>query len=360
MTLSRIFLQAWRRRGMLPWLLLPFSGLFMALLALRRLAYRCGWLGSERLTVPVVVVGNILVGGAGKTPLTLWLAGQLRAAGRRPGIVSRGYRADAAGTDGPREVLPESEAALVGDEPLLLCRRAGVPVFVGRDRVAAGRALLAAHPECDVILCDDGLQHVRLARDFEIAVVDGRGLMNGWLLPAGPLREPARRLAAVDALVMNGEDACVPACAADRPVFRMRLVGSRLQRLDDAAITCAPADLAGLRLAALAGIAVPERFFTHLAGLGLQFSRHVFADHHAFCADDLLAIQAATQADVLLMTEKDAVKCATFATGACPVWVLPVTAEVEPDPRSPTGPAISLVALIEQRLVEAHRGSSSD
>ncbi|MEO6354770.1 MAG: tetraacyldisaccharide 4'-kinase, partial [Burkholderiaceae bacterium] len=183
-TLSR----AWLRRGLLACALWPLSRLFGTLLALRRALYRCGWLAAVRLPVPVIIVGNVFVGGTGKTPLTIWLVEALRRAGRAPGVISRGYGAS---TTTPRLVLPDATPQQVGDEPLLIARRAQCPVVVGRDRVAAAKALLAAHPELDCIVSDDGLQHYRLARDVEIVLFDGRGAGNGWLLPAGPLREPA-------------------------------------------------------------------------------------------------------------------------------------------------------------------------
>jgi tetraacyldisaccharide 4'-kinase len=298
----------------------PLATLFSTLVSLRRLAYRRGWLHAERLAVPVVVVGNIIAGGAGKTPLTLWLARQLMALGRKPGIVSRGYGRE---TRGILEVKVGAggTAARVGDEPLLLAQRSGCPVFVGSDRAAAAQALLAAYPDCNLILCDDGLQHYRLARDVEIAVVDRRGLMNGWLQPAGPLREPAQRLREVDALVLNGT-ASLPGGGA--PVFRMRLEGERFYRLDDPATTCTIDALAGLELHAVAGIGEPQRFFDHLVALGLRFEPHAFPDHHHYSSADL-----SFAGDALLMTEKDALKCAGLTT--LPIWVLPVDARIEPD-----------------------------
>lgn len=308
----------WRSRGLRARLLLPFGLLFFALAGLRRWAYRHGWLKSARLPVPVVVVGNIVAGGAGKTPLTLWLAEHLRAAGRHPGIVSRGY---GRATDDIRKVGAGDTARQVGDEPLLLARRSGCPVVVGADRLAAGQALLAAHPECDLLLCDDGLQHYRLRRDVEIAVIDRRGLMNGWPLPAGPLREPAARLREVDALVLHG--AVMPPMAGV-PSFTMYLAGQIFYRLDEPDVVCGPADLAGLKLHAVAGIGEPQRFFDHLARLGLAFEAHAFPDHHLYRASDL-----ALAGDAILMTEKDALKCVGLAR--LPVWVLPVKAHVEPD-----------------------------
>lgn len=311
----------WRRRGPLACLLLPFALLFMLLAALRRLFYRVGLLRVEHLPVPVVVVGNLSVGGTGKTPLVLHLALALHARGRSPGIVSRGYRGSTAGA---LEVAPGADPAVVGDEPLLLAIRSGCPVFVGRDRPAAARALLAAYPGCDVILADDGLQHYRLNRDVEIAIFDGRGVMNGWCLPAGPLREPVSRLKQVDAMVMNGI-AVPPVPTFDRPVFGMRLLADDFQRLDDPAMICRASDLAGRRLHAVAGIGAPQRFFDQLHAMGLTASEHAFDDHHDYVAEEL-----AFTGDAILTTEKDAVKLGRLSL-SLPVWVLPVTAEASPD-----------------------------
>lgn len=312
----------WYRRR-LALVLLPFVPLmllFALLSGLRRAAYRCRLLAAERLPVPVVVVGNLVAGGAGKTPLTLALVEALRARGRRPGIVSRGYGAAAGAA---RLVAADSRPDAVGDEPLLLARRSGVPVAVCRDRVAAARALLAAHPECDVIVADDGLQHYRLARDVEIALFDGRGAGNGWLLPCGPLREPLSRLAGVDAVVWHGLPVQLPRRAGKAPRFGMRLEGARFHALADAARTCAAADLAGRPLHALAGIGDPARFFRTLQALGLDVVEHPFPDHHAYTAEDLRFADG----DVVLMTEKDAVKCAGLIAGEA--WVLPVSAVVD-------------------------------
>jgi tetraacyldisaccharide 4'-kinase len=298
----------WQHRGILAWLLLPLSLVFFLLTSLRRALYRAGLLASVRLPVPVVIVGNITAGGAGKTPLVLWLVEALTRLGRHPGVISRGYGGS---VEGVRKVSRGDTPGEVGDEPLLIARRAGCPVFVGRDRVAAGQALLAANPECDLIVCDDGLQHYRLARDAEIAVVDRRGFWNGWPMPAGPLREPVSRLKSVDAVVANGWDG--PAA------FRMMLQGDRFVPL---AGNASFGDLK--RLHAVAGIGEPQRFFDHLSALGLQFEAHPFPDHHAYTADDL-----AFDGDAILTTEKDAVKFGELA--ALPVWVLPVTATITSD-----------------------------
>jgi len=313
-----------RRLAPALWLLLPLSWLFAGLAWLSRRRAR-----PVRLAVPVVVVGNITVGGAGKTPLTIWLARQLAERGWHPGIVSRGY----GGANGaPRRVESTSPAAEVGDEPILLARRSGVPVWVGRDRAAAGMALLAQHPEVDVVLCDDGLQHYRLARDVELAVFDGRGAGNGWRLPVGPLREPLDRLASVDGVICNGvADQRIP---ASLPRFAMQLRPGDFYRLDDARQTCRADDFKGKRLHALAGIGDPGRFFRTLTDLGLVFAPHPFPDHHAYSAEDLCFAKD----DILLMTEKDAVKCAGLTPGE--TWVLPVEAELSP----------ALVELVMEKL----------
>ncbi len=201
---------AWTRTGALTLLLLPLTLVFAAVSGLRRLAYRLGWLASFAVGVPVVVVGNISAGGSGKTPLVIWLVNRLRAQGFRPGVVSRGYGGAARGCV---EVQPDSNPAEVGDEPLLIRFKTGAPVVIGRDRVAAARTLLARHPGIDVIVSDDGLQHYRLQRDLELAVVDAAsGLGNGWLLPAGPLREPASRLRSVDAVIHVVRGNAPPPC----------------------------------------------------------------------------------------------------------------------------------------------------
>jgi tetraacyldisaccharide 4'-kinase len=311
-------MRVWKNRGPLACLLLPLGLLFFLIVALRRLLYRFGWLAAARLPVPVVVIGNIIAGGAGKTPLTVWLAQRLVALGRKPGIVSRGYGRDG---DAVRKVGAGDTASEVGDEPLLLARRTNCPVMVGADRAAAAQALLQAHPECDLILCDDGLQHYRLHRDIEIAVIDRRGLMNGWPLPAGPLREPASRLNNVDALVLNDTE-WLPVKGV--PIFRMQLSGGRFYRLDNPDTTCTASDFAGRRLHAVAGIGEPQRFFDHLAALGLICDSHAFPDHHRYVGADL-----DFAGDAILTTEKDALKCAGLT--AMPIWVLPVDAVIDPD-----------------------------
>ena len=308
----------WYRLSPLHLLLFPISLIFRALAALRRFLYRSRILASVRLPVRVVVVGNISVGGTGKTPLTLWLAQQLIDNGWHPGIVSRGYTRNNRQKKTPHEVSIDDIADEVGDEPLLMEQRALCPVWIGRNRPAAALALLQAHPECDIILSDDGLQHYRLQRDAEVVVIDGaRRFGNGLLLPAGPLREPVSRLRKVDAVVINGGQ------THDRE-FAMRLDGSLFYNLLNPGIVVSATGFTGQRLHALAGIGHPQRFFRHLQQLGLECKTHAFPDHHHYIASDI----AFDDMDAILMTEKDAVKCAAFATEKC--WVLRVDAQVNP------------------------------
>lgn len=302
----------WYRLSPVSLLLYPFSLVFGLAVSARRMLYRAGALSSASAGIPVIVVGNLTVGGTGKTPLILALAKILRARGLRPGVISRGYRG---ATARPRAVAAGDDAAQVGDEPLLIAERCGCPVWIGADRVAASRALRAAHPACDVILCDDGLQHYRLQRDFEIAVEDERGLGNGFLLPAGPLREPGGRR--VDAKVQNGG-------AARAAAFSMQLAPAGFYRVGYESARLAPADLSGKRLHAVAGIGNPDRFFAQLSQMGLAFTAHPFPDHHAFREADLVFADC----DLVLMTEKDAVKCRRF--GRRDLVALRVEAEVDP------------------------------
>ena len=280
----------------------------------RRLLYRLRILRSHRAGVPVIVVGNLIAGGSGKTPLVLWLAEFLKDHGWTPGIVSRGYGAR---LEAPREASIASEPDQVGDEPIVLARRSGCTVWVGPDRVRACEALRHQHPDVDIILLDDGLQHYRLARDLEICVVDARGFGNGFLLPAGPLREPRTRLRSVDAVVAHGTDAVRG--------YAMRLEGDLLNCLADARERRPAKAFAGQRVHAVAGIGDPKRFFLHLAHLGLKVVPHPFPDHHRFAPADL------EFGDTLpvVMTEKDAVKCRRFAKPQH--WVFPVRAVLDPD-----------------------------
>ena len=306
-------------------LLAPASIVFLGATLVRRALYRYGVFRTERLPVPVVIVGNITVGGSGKTPLVIALASALARRGWRPAIVSRGYGAR---SRGPRPVAADDDPDAVGDEPLLLART-GFPVWIGVDRPAAGRALLAVHADRDLIIADDGLQHYALGRDIEIAVIDAaRGLGNGLPLPAGPLREPAARLAQVDAIVRLGG-----AVRSERE-FAMTLAGERFVRVNAASVSADAERFRSGTVHAIAGIGNPARFFAELAALGIRATCHPFPDHHRYTAADL-QFPGAT---AILMTEKDAVKCKAFADDRC--WTLPVSATVEP----------ALLALIERGL----------
>jgi tetraacyldisaccharide 4'-kinase len=315
--------RTWYRISPLHLVLWPLSLLFAAFAALRRLLYRSGVIATTRLPAPVIVIGNISVGGTGKTPLAIWLAQLLLERGFRPGIVCRGYGGSARA---PQRVAADAAPRLVGDEALLLARRSGCPVWVGVERAAAARALLATHPECNVIISDDGLQHYALARDVEIAVVDGeRGFGNGMLLPAGPLREPPRRLDRVDALVVNGA-ALFPRAALPHavPAFEMNLGGRVFFGLRNPRRQAGPEHFARQRAHAVAAIGNPQRFFNHLRELGVSFVAHPFPDHHAFDASDFAFGGDAA----VIMTEKDAVKCERFCNEN--FWALRVDAEVDP------------------------------
>jgi tetraacyldisaccharide 4'-kinase len=305
----------WYRITPLHLILFPISLVFRALATLRRELYLSGFLPSQQLLLPVIVVGNISIGGTGKTPLTLALAQQLIERGWHPLIVSRGFGRT---ISSPQPVSPTSTAAQAGDEPLLMARREICPVWVGADRVATARAALQACPQCNVVLCDDGLQHYRLQRDVEIAVIDGmRRYGNGLMLPAGPLREPPSRLHSVDAIVVNGGDV-----AANE--YAMNLSGEIFYNLLNPDQTAAAADFVKQNVHAVAGIGNPQRYFQHLETLGISFTPHAFPDHHPYQAADL----AFADCDAVLLTEKDAVKCAAFADAR--YWVLRVNAQIDP------------------------------
>ncbi|UVW29908.1 tetraacyldisaccharide 4'-kinase [Massilia sp. H6] len=338
-SLESILTRAWLRRGPLALALWPLALLFRLLAALRALFYRLGWRRRTRLPVPVIVVGNIFIGGTGKTPLTIWLAEALGAAGLRPGVISRGH---GGAQSSPREVRPDSDPRELGDEPLLIAGRTGCPVFVGRRRAEAGRALLEAHPEVNVLITDDGLQHTALARDIEIVLFDGRGVGNGWLLPAGPLREPPSRRR--DFTVINAP-AITPALAqavGGHP-FQMRLVGEFAAPLARPGARLPLQELIGKRIVAAAGIGNPGRFFAMLRGAGLSIGELPLPDHHDFLDRPFDAVDA----DVILITEKDAVKCRQLDNlkDDPRLWVVPVTAWIDP-------------ALAEQ-IVEKCRGRST-
>jgi tetraacyldisaccharide 4'-kinase len=281
----------WYSRNPVAWILLPLSWLYCTVTTVRRFMYTKGLLSSYTVPAPVVIVGNITVGGTGKTPLLIGLCQYLLRQGLKPGVVSRGY-----GThiSGEYSVSDDDSASSCGDEPLLIRRRTGCPVVVGKDRVAAANKLLTENA-CDVILSDDGLQHYRLKRDVEIAVIDTRRRFgNGFCIPAGPLREPVSRLNSVNMLVYHGD-------AGDDYHFHLEL-GEAVNLVS--AETRSPASFAGGAVHAVAGIGHPQRFFKQLRSLGLELIEHAFPDHYQFRPDD---IDFADDLPIL-MTEKDAVK----------------------------------------------------
>ncbi len=313
------FQQQWATFTFWHIILIPLSWLFGIVASLRKYLYQHGWLKSYRLNVPVIVVGNINVGGTGKTPLVIWLAEQLKLAGYKPGIISRGYGGSARQVT---EVLPDSNAIVAGDEAVLIAARTNCPVFVSADRVSAGQHLLKAYPECNVIISDDGLQHYRMQRNVEIVVYDSvKGFGNGALLPAGPLRESKARLKTVDAIVSNGVDRR-ESSKCFNPIT-MQLVATDFYNLADVKKKAnAKALTQQGSILAIAGIGNPQRFFDQLSNLGLQFESRAYADHYVFQAQDFEQVSA----NVILMTEKDAVKCRAFTQTN--FWVLPVSAEV--------------------------------
>lgn len=310
-------LQAWESKNAFFYLVLvPFSWVFAAITALRRKAYHIGLLSSYRLPVPVIVVGNINMGGSGKTPVVIWLVEQLRKSGYTPGVISRGYGVN---HDKPMQVFSDSLASQVGDEPLLIANRTNCPVWVGKHRAEVGRALLKTHPTCNVIISDDGLQHYRLGRDIEVAVADTETMNAHYLLPAGPLRESQRRLETVDAIITHD------AKKVSENAFEMQLQGQTFYNLANPKQTVKADYFSGKLTKAIAGIGKPERFFNTLTNLGLAVEGIRFNDHHAFTEQDLHEIDC----DALIMTEKDAVKCQPFAQPH--YWVLPVEANIEAD-----------------------------
>lgn len=344
-SLESSVMQIWQRRSWRACLLLPLAWLYGALLLMRRLLYGLGWLRITQLPVPVIVVGNIFVGGTGKTPMVIWLVEQLRQRGWRPGVIARGYRAD---LDQVAQVLASSDASVVGDEPLLIKQRTDAPVWVGRSRVASAAQMLHEHPEVDVVISDDGLQHYALARTIEIQLSDARGHGNGWLLPAGPLREPASRRA--DFFVVNraapsaqpaalavptGSEVSaapeVPAVSAEpfRSVYQMRLhaefAEQFVQRSQRQALSSLPHNR---RIIAAAGIGHPQRFFDMLNSYGVVLADTIaLPDHYDYRSNPFRHVRA----DMILITEKDAVKCGgthELASDAR-LWVVPVVVAID-------------------------------
>jgi tetraacyldisaccharide 4'-kinase len=306
---------SWYEYRATRFILLPFSILYQLAVGFRRLAYHLKILKQHHLDVPVIIVGNISVGGTGKTPAVIWLAIQLKQAGYRPGIISRGYGGHA--DHYPQEVKPTSDPKLVGDEPVIISQQTSCPMAVSPKRFDAAQFLLQNH-DCNVIISDDGLQHYALARDIEIVVVDGIRLFgNRYCLPAGPLREPIIRLRTVDFVIINGGN--------NTSQYVMTLTPGNVINVADSAVQKSLDSFKGETVHAVAGIGHPERFFDYLSDSGLTVEPHHFIDHHYFKAIDLHF----GDDQPILMTEKDAIKCRAFATDN--MWYIPVRATVNND-----------------------------
>ncbi|WP_286303931.1 tetraacyldisaccharide 4'-kinase [Methylophaga marina] len=311
---------SWYQSGTRYWLLLPLSWLYRLVIFCRRWAYRQNLLTKHTMPVPVIVVGNITVGGTGKTPFVIWLAQQLSQAGYKPGIISRGY--GGASRKYPLEVTANSNAKQCGDEPVLIAKRTACPVVVNPDRPQAAIHLLSQH-HCNVIISDDGMQHYALARDLEIVIIDGkRRFGNKQCLPVGPLREPLSRLNSVDLIIYNG--------SSDEHGHSMQLTPMQWINLHDETVTVPLSYFQHKEVHGVAGIGHPKRFFDSLTAHDIIVHPHDFADHHQYLPDDLRFYDDLP----ILMTEKDAVKCQSFAHKN--MWYLPVEATLD----SPVFPAI--------------------
>jgi tetraacyldisaccharide 4'-kinase len=335
----------WYARSRPPWVLRLLSGVFGSIVRLRTGAYQRRLLRVRRIAVPVVVVGNVAVGGTGKTPLVIWLVERLQTAGFHPGVVLRGYGGTRTRDKTPQRVTPDSDPVEVGDEAVLLALRTRVPVMANRNRAEAAQRLV--EEGVDVVISDDGLQHLALARDFEVVVIDAeRRLGNGFLLPAGPLREPASRLQRSDCVVINGSS---PGAAEETMrgtaspqtaplVATMHVNGDTVLALSGSQAPLVLAQFAGQRVHALAGIGNPARFFATLRAAHINVIEHALPDHHQFQPQDLEFDDGLA----VLMTEKDAVKCRRFAAARC--WYLPVSASL------PADDAAALLARLQAAL----------
>ena len=320
------FEQAWYERNGLTQLMRPVSWVFLVIVSLRRFLYKSKIIKSIKLPVPVLIVGNISVGGTGKTPLVIWIANYLKDAGYKPGIVSRGYGGMA--RNWPQQVRPDADPFMVGDEAVVISRRTGCPMAVGPDRVADCQALLK-YAGVDVIISDDGLQHYALDRTVEIAVIDGiRRFGNGFCLPAGPLRELRSRLDEVDCRVTNGVAAQGEVAMRYQADSAVNLVTGETRLLSE--FKQQPVN-------AIAGIGNPDRFFNFIRSNGIRTNTRAFPDHHLFSSDDITF----PNDEALFMTEKDAVKCQRFARDNW--WYIPVDAVL------PEEFGLQLIHLLEER-----------
>lgn len=318
--ITAFFHREWQRHSWWQWLLFPVAVIFSALVWLRRWLYHVGIFSSYHCPVPVIVIGNIYIGGTGKTPLIIALAQYLISQGYTPGIISRGYGGHYQG-----EVSVTHTASLVGDEPALIRQRTHCPVVVNPQRASAAQQLLQLYPECNVVLSDDGLQHYALQRQLEIVVFDNqKGLGNGRCLPAGPLREGVARLAYADAIVVNevGDTENRINLPSEIPCFTMHLNGPSLVSLLDSQLRKSVEEIQGKTVHAVAAIGHPDRFFSFLRSMGFHVIPYAFNDHHAFRPEDFREFEDG----LIVMTEKDAVKCRAFAKQNW--WYLPVDAQL--------------------------------
>lgn len=309
---SRFFDSMWYGQRPIALLFVPLSWLFSVVVKLRFLLYKKGWIKSTRLSVPVIVVGNITVGGTGKTPVVIWVAELLKSAGYTPGVISRGYGGIA--SSWPQQVREDSDSRVVGDEAKILARRTQCPVAVGAIRADSAQALIDHH-QCDVIISDDGLQHYALQRDIEIALVDGeRRYGNRYLLPAGPLREPVERLKKVDFVICNG--------LANKDEYPLKVEGNEAIKLIDESERLNLGSFSSTPCHAIAGLGNPSRFFSHLKKFNLSFEPHIFPDHFKYTERDINF----DDEKQVLMTEKDAVKCTYMANEKH--WYVPIKAQM--------------------------------
>lgn len=312
LTVYEFLNRVWYERHPAGVLMAPLALLYRGVMWLRRKAFQTGLVAPYRAPVPVVVVGNLSVGGTGKTPLVIWLADYLKSLGYKPGIISRGYKGKA--KQWPQQVRADGDPAIVGDEAIVIARRTRLPLAVGPSRAENIQALLK-HANCDIVISDDGLQHYRMARDVEILLVDGvRRFGNGKCLPAGPLREPLSRLRDVDLLVNNG--------IAGRGEFKMEIKAAGLYPVGKQHSPLALTEFVGQAVNAVAGIGNPDKFFDMLRSAGLRVVKHAFPDHHSFEREDLKFEQSLP----IIMTEKDAVKCERFKLENA--WYLPIEVEM--------------------------------
>jgi tetraacyldisaccharide 4'-kinase len=309
--LSKEFIEKiWYSSHPLAIALLPLSWIYSLIIMLRRLCYQSGLIAVNQIDAPVIIVGNIAVGGTGKTPLVIWLAEYFKGKGFRPGIISRGYGGKFSGKS--QQVRPDSNPTLVGDEPVLISKRTNCPVAIAVQRRKAAEELIE-HCGCNLILCDDGMQHYSLGRDLEIAVIDGqRRFGNGHCLPAGPLREPITRLKTVDFVVSK--------YTAGRHEYKMEYTYGDLVWLKDPSRTMPVSELNGQSVHAISGIGNPNRYYSYLRNNKLHIINHEFPDHHPFTKEDVTFHDSLP----VVMTEKDAVKCTDYATEHH--WYLPITA----------------------------------